>query len=34
MYHSILTQQRGRLNAEEAAEPVLRQTIEVLKQVM
>jgi hypothetical protein len=31
---SILTQPRGRLNAEEAAEPALRQIIEVLQQVM
>ena len=31
---SILNQPRGRLNAEEAAEPPLRQIIEVLQQVM
>jgi hypothetical protein len=31
---SILTEPRGRLNAEEAAEPPLRQIIEVLQQVM
>jgi hypothetical protein len=31
---SILTQPRGRLNAEDAAEPPLRQIIEVLQQVM
>ena len=31
---SILNQPRGRLNAEEAAEPALRQIIEVLRQVM
>lgn len=30
---SILTQPRGRLNTEEAAEPALRQIIEVLEQV-
>src|SRR5664280_1944820 len=31
---SILNQPRGRLNAEDAAEPPLRQIIEVLQQVM
>ena len=31
---SILAGPRGRLNAEEAAEPLLRQIIEVLQQVM
>ena len=31
---SILAQPRGRVNAEEAAEPPLRQIIEVLQQVM
>jgi len=31
---STLTQPRGRLDAEEAAEPPLRQIIEVLQQVM
>jgi hypothetical protein len=31
---SILTQPRGRLNAEEAAEPAFRQIIEVLQQVV
>jgi hypothetical protein len=31
---SILTQPRGRLDAEEAAEPPLRQVIDVLQQVM
>jgi hypothetical protein len=31
---SILTQTRGRINTKEAAEPALRQIIEVLQQVM
>ena len=31
---SILTQPRGRLDVEEAAEPLLRQIIDVLQQVM